>query len=71
MNTSLAKGKRITVSLDAKEYERLGQLARGHKPPLSLSYLVRYAVELLLEKAEDPHFSKALRDPRGGHDDAG
>lgn len=59
------------MSMDAKEYGRLDELARGHRPPLSLSYLVRYAVELLLERTEDPQFTKALGDPRGDHDDAG
>lgn len=55
--------RRFTVSLDPREYEQLNQLARGHRPPLSLQYVVRYAIRLLLDRADDPELAERLGDP--------
>lgn len=55
--------KRLTVSLEEEDYERLRTLAEGHRPPLSLGYVVRYAVRLLLERNQDPQLSLELGDP--------
>ena len=55
--------RRFTVSLDTEEYSRLTELIEQHKPPLSLQYAVRYAVRLLLRRADDPQFALRFGDP--------
>lgn len=55
--------KRFTVSLEVEDYERLRALAEGHRPRLTLQYVIQYAVHLLLERAEDPQFVLRLGDP--------
>ena len=42
--------KRFTISLDASDYYALRALADGHRPPISLQYVVNVAVKDLLEK---------------------
>lgn len=42
--------KRFTISLDASDYDALRSLADGHRPPISLQYVVNVAVKDLLEK---------------------
>jgi hypothetical protein len=42
--------KRFTVSLDRKDYDALQGIAQGHRPPLSLQYVVRVAVKNLLDQ---------------------
>ena len=42
--------KRFTISLEASDYDALRVLADGHRPPLSLQYVVNVAVKDLLEK---------------------
>ena len=37
--------KRFTVSLEPRAHDRLRQIAESQRPPLSLQYVVRYAVE--------------------------
>jgi len=54
--------RRFTVSLDTEEYSRLTQLIDQHKPPLTLQYAVRYAVRLLLRRADDPQFALRFGD---------
>ena len=51
--------KRFSVSLEAGEYAELSRLARTHRPPLSLQYVVRYA----LQKFFDEHRGKQLQLP--------
>ncbi|MGF7173179.1 hypothetical protein FHS63_000926 [Azospirillum doebereinerae] len=51
--------KRFTVSLDPRDYEALRTLAEGHRPPLTLQYVVKVAVQDLLER----HASKQLTFP--------
>lgn len=55
--------KRFTVTLDEEEYRMLSSLAHGHKPPLTLQYVVRFAIHELLEKADDPQSRPDLADP--------
>lgn len=57
--------RRFTITLDESDYESLRMLAKGHRPPLTLQYVVQYAVRLLLERAQDPEFRERLRDPLG------
>jgi len=58
-----AELKRFTVSISEEDAERLRVLAENHRPPLSQSYVVRYAVRMLLDRAEDPQLSFQLGDP--------
>lgn len=58
-----AELKRFTVSISEEDYERLRILAEDHRPPLSRGYVVRYAVRMLLDRAEDPQLSLQLGDP--------
>jgi hypothetical protein len=55
--------KTLTVRLDSDEYQRLTRLAKRHRPPLSLQYVLRFAVQLLLERSKDPRFAQQMRDP--------
>lgn len=54
-----AQQKRFTVSLDSEDYEALRALADGHRPPLTLQYVVSVAVKNLLER----HAAKQLSFP--------
>lgn len=42
--------KRFTVSVDADDYASLSALADGHKPPLTLRYVVNVAIKNLLKQ---------------------
>lgn len=42
--------KRFSVTLEEADYEALRALAEGHRPALSLQYVVNVAVKDLLEK---------------------
>ncbi len=42
--------KRFTISIEASDYDALRALAEGHRPPLSLQYVMSVAVKDLLEK---------------------
>ncbi|MCX5478012.1 hypothetical protein OSH08_03290 [Kaistia geumhonensis] len=42
--------KRLTISLELEDYDALRALAEGHRPPLSLQYILSVAVKDLLEK---------------------
>ncbi len=52
--------KRLTVSFDEGDYERLKKLADNHRPRLTLQYVVEYSVQLVLERAQDPQFARRL-----------
>lgn len=57
--TKAAQQKRFTISLDSGDYEALRALAEGHRPPLTLQYVVGVAVKNLLER----HVAKQLSFP--------
>ncbi len=42
--------KQFTVSLEVGDYEALRALAEGHRPPLTLQYVVNVAIKALLER---------------------
>lgn len=42
--------KRFTVSLEPAEYEALRQIAESSRPPLSLQYVVRYALQRFIDE---------------------
>jgi predicted HicB family RNase H-like nuclease len=53
----------FTVRIDPDDHRRLAELADSRRPHLPLNYLIQYAVQDLLRKAEDPQFVLSLRDP--------
>ena len=42
--------KRFTVSLEPRAYDALRQVADSQRPPISLQYVVRYALEEFLDR---------------------
>ena len=42
--------KRFTVSLEPAEYAELLRIAKAHRPPLSLQYVVRFALQRFVEE---------------------
>jgi hypothetical protein len=58
------KPKRFTVTLSRNAYQRLKTIAEKQEPPLTLQYLVGYAVNDLLAKAERPRFVSKLGLPK-------
>lgn len=47
-----SKMRRFTVSLDESDYDTLKLIAESHRPPLSLQYVVRYALQRFLDEHE-------------------
>jgi hypothetical protein len=66
-----SRKKRFTVSLDAADYERLRALAAEHRPPLSLQYVVNYAIQEFLARADEAPLDVDLGDPLKGERDGG
>jgi hypothetical protein len=54
------------VTLDRRDYDELLSLARRHRPPLMLRYVVTYAIQEFLKGARDPQLGLSLGDPRAG-----
>ena len=52
--------KRFSVSLEAGEYEELCRIAQTHRPPLSLQYVVRYALQKLFDEHKDRQLQLTL-----------
>lgn len=52
--------KRFTVSVDADAYDALIALAEGHRPPLTLKYVVNVALKNLLERHAKRQFTFPL-----------
>jgi hypothetical protein len=44
--------KRSSIALDASDYARLQALAEKHRPPLSVRYVIEYAVVRFLDSAQ-------------------
>ena len=55
--------KRLTVTLDIDDYRKLDRLARGRRPKLSYQYVLNYAVQQLLKRADDPQLFLELGNP--------
>jgi len=53
--------KRFTVSLEPRAYEALRKIAESQRPPLSLQYVVRYALEEFLEGHEGRQLTLKLK----------
>lgn len=45
--------RRFSVSLEPSAYAALKHLAEGHRPPLSMQYVVRYALLKFLDENKD------------------
>lgn len=54
-----AQMKRFSVSLEPAEYAELYRLAQANRPPLSLQFVTRYALQRFL----DEHRGKQLQLP--------
>jgi hypothetical protein len=57
------KSKSFTVRLDIDDYRALQTLGAEHKPPLSLQYIVTFALQRFLRDAGDPQLRLQLGDP--------
>lgn len=51
----VSEQKRFTVSRDFRDYEALRPLAEGHRPPLTMQYVMKLAVQDLLERHTSKH----------------
>jgi hypothetical protein len=58
--------KRFSVTLDRPDYDALLALAERHKPPLTLQYVVNFAIQRLLKDADQPQVVLSLTDPTQG-----
>ena len=61
--------KRFSVSLDVRDYEALVAVTKRHKPPLTLQYVVNYALQRFLRDAKDPQLLLQLGNPLAGGSD--
>jgi hypothetical protein len=62
--------RRFSVSLEVRDYEALVAVTKRHKPPLTLQYVVNFALQRFLKEAKDPQLLLQLGNPlaRGGTD---
>ncbi len=63
---AVPRRKRFSVTLDRRDYDELLALAERHRPPLSLQYVVSYAVQRLLRDAKNPQLVLKMGDPLDG-----
>lgn len=57
----ISEMKRFTVSLEPRAYEALRQIAQSQRPPLSLQYVMRYAVEEFLDRHKGRQLTLKLK----------
>lgn len=62
---------RLTISLPIDLHARVEQLANDHRPRLSKSYVIEYAIREMLKGAQDPNFLDRLGDPTKRKDEHG
>ena len=55
--------KRLTITLARRDYDALSALKERHKPPLSLQYVINYAIQRLLEESKNPQLILKMGDP--------
>ena len=53
--------KRLTVSLEQRAYDSLRQIAESQRPPISLQYIVRYALEEFLDRHQGRPLTPKLK----------
>jgi len=58
-----AKPKRFSISLTKADYRKLLRIAKQHKPPLTQQYLISWAIQGLLDRADDPQLYLDLGNP--------
>jgi len=59
-----SKPKRFSVSLSKADYRKLSEIGRGHRPALSLQYLVNWSIQKgLLERANERKLHDELANP--------
>lgn len=57
------KNRRFSVSLSERDYKKLKRIAHGHRPPFKLQYIVNWAIQGVLDRAEDPQLLLELGNP--------
>ena len=57
------KTKRFSVSLAEGDYKKLQRIANGHRPPFSLQFIVNWAIQGVLDRADDPQLLLELGNP--------
>jgi hypothetical protein len=58
------KPKRFSVSLSKDDYKKLTEIGRGHRPSLSLQYLVNWSIQRgLLDRINERDLHKELANP--------
>ena len=57
------KTRRFSVSLPEGDYKKLQRIARGHRPPFSLQYIVNWAIQGILDRVDDPQLPLDLGNP--------
>lgn len=62
-NMPRAKPKRFSVSLPAGTYKKLKSLGQNQDPSLSLTYMINFAVNDLIKRAEDPQLKLDFGNP--------
>ena len=63
VKTRERKTKRLTITLGREEYEQLTAIAKGHRPHMSLQYVLEYAVQYFLDRAKNHKLIARMRDP--------
>ena len=58
--------KRFTVSLEPRAYDTLRKIAEPQRPPLSLQYVVRYALEEFLDRHAGRRLTLKLKRENSG-----
>jgi hypothetical protein len=59
-----SKPKRFSVSLSKDDYKKLSAIGRGHRPALSLQYLVNWSIQKgLLDRANERKLHDELANP--------
>lgn len=46
--------KRLSITLEQDDYERLQKMARAQRPKLTLQYIINFAIKRLLEEEAPP-----------------
>ena len=55
--------KRLTISVDDDDYQKLKSIAKQRKPKLSMQYVVEYAIQEFLSKADDARLTPRVGNP--------
>jgi len=61
-----SKSKRFSVALSKADYARLRRIAKQHRPPFTLQYLVNWSIQRMLERVDDPQLLLDLGNPLEG-----